>query len=303
MIQIKFKDKNASCILYHLLLNVRKKQKNKDIYIENIKAINDWCLKNISICGKQYSFPAIIKAGYDELVEIANICETGPQLPNNYKKFIINLLYKARFPREKFVEELKVTVCPYCNRNYINSTNKRTMCDLDHFFNKDTYPILAVSFYNLVPVCHACNHAKQKEKILYSPHDLSENTDNLLSFGFNISGMDFLTDATQIGIEIDCSNKFMDNAKVLKLKKVYQIHSDVVQECIKKTIMFNPQYLKYLYHEYRELFESEKEFYRIIYGNYLEEISYGKRPLSKMTKDILSELLLGCYEENIDFLL
>lgn len=114
-------------------------------------------IKNISVRGKKYTFPDVIKADYDEIVEIANVYNSRrTKIPKKYKKFIIETLYKQRFPRQEFVEELQITVCPYCNRNFVNSTYKRIMCDLDHFYDKETYPILAVSFHNLVPVCHAC---------------------------------------------------------------------------------------------------------------------------------------------------
>lgn len=285
--------------LYHLLLNVKPRQKSKVEYLKNIRAINKWCLKNISVRGKKYSFPDVIKADYDEIVEIANVYNSRrTKIPKKYKKFIIETLYKQRFPRKEFVEELQITVCPYCNRNFVNSTYKRTMCDLDHFYDKETYPILAVSFHNLVPVCHACNHAKASKSISYSPHNMKFNTDDLLSFDFFIDGMDFLSDNQKIGIEIDCSRELETNVKGLKLREVYQIHSDIVQECIKKAIIFNPEYMAELFNTYNGLFESEEELYRIVFGNYIEEASYGKRPLSKLTKDILSKLLIEIYGFN-----
>lgn len=296
MIPISFKDKKAVTELYHLLLNVRPRQQQKQAYLMKIKAINNWCLKNISVRGKKYSFSDIIRADYDEIVEIANVYNLRKsKIAKKYKKFIINTLYKQRFPRKEFVEELQVTVCPYCNRNFVNSTYKRTMCDLDHFYDKETYPILAVSFHNLVPVCHVCNHAKASNTISYSPHNMKFSTDDLLSFDFFITGMDYLYDNKQIGIEIDDSSVFKSNVTELKLREVYQIHSDIVQECIKKAIMFNPEYLTDLFNTYNGLFESEEELYRIVFGNFMEESSYGKRPLSKLTKDILSNLLVDIY--------
>lgn len=203
------------------MYDIKPKQNNKQIYLANIKAINKWCYNNISIKGKKYSFSEIIRAEYDELVEIAHVYNLGCKIPKNYKDFIINTLYKYRFPRKDFAEELQVTVCPYCNRNFVHSTDKRTMCDLEHFFDKETYSILAVSFYNLVPVCHSCNHAKGSKKILYSPHNRKFNKDDLLSFNFFISGLDFLYDKRQIGIEIDCSGIFKENIKKLKLREVF----------------------------------------------------------------------------------
>lgn len=300
MIPICFRKKGAVNRLYHILLNVKPTQKNKVEYLKNIRAINKWCLKNISVSGKKYSLPDVIKADYSEIAEIANVYNSRQiKMPKKYKKFIIDTLYKQRFPRKEFVEELQVTVCPYCNRNFVNSTYKRTMCDLDHFYDKETYPILAVSFHNLVPVCHACNHAKASNAISYSPHNTKFNTDDLLSFDFYIGGIDYWVDNKQIGIEIDCSRELESNVQELKLGEVYQIHSDIVQECIKKAIMFNPDYMTDLFNTYNGLFESEEELYRIVFGNYMEESSYGKRPLSKLTKDILSKLLIEIYGFNV----
>ena len=300
MIPICFRKKGAVNRLYHILLNVKPTQKNKVEYLKNIRAINKWCLKNISVSGKKYSPPDVIKADYSEIAEIANMYNSRQiKMPKKYKKFIIDTLYKQRFPRKEFVEELQVTVCPYCNRNFVNSTYKRTMCDLDHFYDKETYPILAVSFHNLVPVCHACNHAKASNAISYSPHNTKFNTDDLLSFDFYIGGIDYWVDNKQIGIEIDCSRELESNVQELKLREVYQIHSDIVQECIKKAIMFNPDYMTDLFNTYNGLFESEEELYRIVFGNYMEESSYGKRPLSKLTKDILSKLLIEIYGFNV----
>ena len=53
--------------------------------------------------------------------------------------------------------------------------------------------------------------------------------------------------------------------------------------------------MKDLFATYNGLFESEEELHRIVFGNYMEEASYGKRPLSKMTKDIMSKLLIDIY--------
>ena len=107
--------------------------------------------------------------------------------------------------------------------------------------------------------------------------------------------MEFLADESQIGIEIMDCTVIKDNIEKLKLREVYQVHTDLVQECIKKAIVFHPDYLSYLYRTYGDLFESEEELYRIVYGNYREEVSYGKRPLSKLTSDIMKELLNSCY--------
>lgn len=301
MVPIKFRGKDSIDVLYNELFTWRKKKNRKSREREDIlHKIDEWCWENLN----HRTFESVVRADYDELVQIKNeynnikLDSVNPrEFPEDCKKFILEVLYRDKFPRQKFVEELQVTVCPYCNRNFINSTYKRTMCDLEHFYDKASYPMLAVSFYNLIPVCHPCNHVKASSRISYSPHNCKWHTDELLTFDYFIKGPDFLTDKEQIGIEMDCASEFKDNAKVLKLNDVYQIHTDVVQECIKKSIIFNPDYLEDLYQMYDGLFESKEELYRVVFGNYKEETDYGKRPLSKLTRDILSGLYEDSYME------
>jgi hypothetical protein len=65
---------------------------------------------------------------------------------------------------------LNVKVCSYCNREYTfhyltEDKEPKILYDFDHFFNKGTYPYLALSFYNLVPSCSICNSRfKHSEK-------------------------------------------------------------------------------------------------------------------------------------------
>lgn len=85
-----------------------------------------------------------------------------------------------------------------------------------------------------VPVCHSCNHAKGTKNIDYSPHDKKYKTNDLVNFDFYLRSMNFLYNSKDIGVEIEESKQFVRNIKVLKLSEVYQIHSDIVQDCIKR---------------------------------------------------------------------
>jgi hypothetical protein len=66
---------------------------------------------------------------------------------------------------------LKVNTCPYCNRNYtvtVGQLKRVTRPDFDHFFPKGAYPLLALSFYNLIPSCLVCNRSvKNQKSIVY----------------------------------------------------------------------------------------------------------------------------------------
>ena len=110
-------------------------------------------------------------------------------------------------------QDLKVKVCPYCNRQYTFTVNKKknlggTRPEFDHFFDKARYPYLSLSFYNLIPSCHICNsnlkgtkefslvknihpyvndfeNVKIFEAKLKNKKDLSNEVKNYTNFGFN----------------------------------------------------------------------------------------------------------------------
>ena len=73
----------------------------------------------------------------------------------------------------EFCSKMNISVCPYCNRQYIfvvgSSKDKHARPEIDHFFPKEKYPFLALSFFNFIPSCHSCNHTKnaKEEDIIY----------------------------------------------------------------------------------------------------------------------------------------
>ena len=58
---------------------------------------------------------------------------------------MINLKQFQKF----FLDKLNRDTCTYCNRNYtLNLINSRARAELDHWFPKEKYPILSLSFFN-----------------------------------------------------------------------------------------------------------------------------------------------------------
>lgn len=105
----------------------------------------------------------------------------------NYSNFASNDKKPDEWGAGKFIEELDVHACCYCNADIVyskefvveNGTEViRYKSALDHFYPKDKYPYLALSLYNLVPVCDRCN-SKFKQSIgveegaLLNPHEKS----------------------------------------------------------------------------------------------------------------------------------
>ncbi|MFY2253205.1 hypothetical protein ACOSZH_25240 [Priestia megaterium] len=201
---------------------------------------------------------------------------------------------KNKYTSAKLVEKLGIRVCPYCNRNYINNVStdkavKRTS-QLDHFFNKKDYPFLAMSFFNLIPACPACNLLKHKFDVSASPYDKRINWDDAVKFSFGITTADFLNDEQKVYVKVRFSDELDKNFSVLKLSNQYLMHNDLLHELLIKGLIYSPTRLEEIKNNFSGLFQSDKDMMRVIYGNYLEKDDLGKRPLSKLTKDIVDKL-------------
>lgn len=222
--------------------------------------------------------------------------------------YILDTLYgKMKSEAKEIIFALaEVSVCPYCNRNFIESVKEnvsngkvlRTF-QLDHFYDKATYPMLAVSFYNLVPTCGSCNLHKKQSRFDYYPY-LGKKTDEVISFDFKISSDEFLEKKEVINVKVNSLDKTMEsNIKELNLELLYNTHTEMVQEIIKKAYYYGDFYIDSIVKSTDYMFKSREEAYRILYGNYYEDENYGKRPLAKFTKDIFHEVN-KCYNPKLD---
>ncbi|WNS82214.1 hypothetical protein RRU94_15845 [Domibacillus sp. DTU_2020_1001157_1_SI_ALB_TIR_016] len=262
----------------------------------NFYRINGWFRRH----GSKISLKTAITAPVPLLEQIVIDYRNAP--PNVILKDMYNNSFSKsnkwigleRYTSAALVENLKIKVCPYCNRNYINNvpTGKKIKrsSQLDHFFNKGDYPYLAMSFFNLIPVCPACNLLKLQQDISASPHDNRINWDKAVKFNFGIHAADFLKDENNVYVKVQVSKELEENFNVLKLDKQYEMHNDLVHELLRKGIIYSPSQLEDIMKNYAGLFHNREEMLRAIYGNYLDKESLGKRPLSKLTKDIVSRL-------------
>jgi len=219
----------------------------------------------------------------------------------NYNKFVANENYGAY----QLSEILNINVCPYCNRNYTTTYwNKgktgRTRPTLDHFFDKATYPFLALSFWNLIPSCYVCNSQLKRDKkfdINSNLHPYLSGFENKLSFETDIYDINsFLNSSKKSKIKIKLKenksnielNKAKNNAETFKIEELYNSHTDYVSEIIQKSLIYNSECQKDLRKIYPDL--TDEDFNRIILGNYVDEKNFENRPLAKLTHDIAEEL-------------
>lgn len=282
-----------------------KKEEKVNQYEENVKNL-ELILKRHGI---SYSFEQILTLKYNELKEIKEKIKDDSNFITEIEKlkgdessennFLIAAYKKLRTEYGKeLVEKIGVTVCPYCNRNFVNNGKDRAMAQFDHFFDKKTFPLFAISLYNLIPCCSSCNHTKQSKSISFSPYDYDFRTDDMLTFDYCLENINKYRIKINTNENItDCNGKrrknpIASNIEVLQLREQYNLHTDLLKQIIFKTRTMPESYLQ----EIREMLKTtidldlgmtEEEIY---YDNYLSEEKYHLRPLSKFTHDIVANL-------------
>ncbi len=236
---------------------------------------------------------------------LAMDCDELENLKNDYKKYkrtkvilsiknrgcytftIFRTYYEDFFSKSngaKFISNLGVAVCPYCNRNYIYNATKERTAQIDHFISQAEYPIFALSFYNLVPCCPSCNKFKSDEETkIINPYDKRLNTDTFKFYAMQKS-------VNHFDLVINSQNKpaLKDMNDVLKLKDLYLHHSYLADELYQKHLVLSDDYIDSLRKEFFEKLcaVTSNDFMRFLLGNYGSDADFLKRSLSKATKDI-----------------
>ncbi|MED3977159.1 hypothetical protein P4639_27790 [Priestia megaterium] len=201
------------------------------------------------------------------------------------------------------INHLGISVCPYCNRNFITNTKlidknnnkyiKRT-AQLDHFYPESKYPYLALSYYNLIPVCGSCNMIKSNNLVGVNPYEIT-NSDEHLIFDYNFGKS--ISESTVDTVFL--SNEFKKNWTELGLEELYNSHNNYLVDLLYRILIYNSLYKKDLSTYFNkwsngansetEITLTKEDFERIIYGNHYLEHNLNKHPLSKLTKDIVRQ--------------
>lgn len=192
-----------------------------------------------------------------------------------------------------------MTVCPYCNRQYISyfAEDTKTTADLDHFYPKSLFSLFALSLYNFVPSCQVCNQRFKKQKvkkILYPfQHDFGKDA----YFDVEINDVKAYyqgSDDFKIKLRIDNTSKIKEeitnNNKMFQLESLYQHHKPYVQGLmIEKGKVYIDQYLNMMKKTFKNLHLSKEQLDLFLYGISHNEDIDKNIPLTKLTKDILKK--------------
>ncbi len=253
-----------------------------------------------------YTIKEILEASPKKLHEITKWFDTlTPRqkaefnyIKRGYGNFITK--DKTEYHGYELAKDLNINVCPYCNRNYtftVIDDKEISRPEFDHFYSKEKYPILALSFYNLIPSCHICNSTlKGREEFTIESHihPYFESFHDKSKFCFKPLNADFLHNHESIKIKLFTTNKKAFNSKkVFKLDNFYEKHRDTVVELIQKAEIYNESYIDELFNRYEgTLFKNREDLMRLITCGYITDEDINKRPLSKLIKDISEELEL-----------
>lgn len=214
-------------------------------------------------------------------------------VPRDHYKLLVSMYTKVagdtsvgKSMRVRLVYSLGLTVCPYCNRDYINARGgKVSGAQLDHFYNKDSYPFLSLSLYNLIPVCGNCNRVKSKKKGPFaSVFDTDIDFDSSLTFDYN-------DEVTEIQLNIaDGRVELSNNIREMKIKEAYQLHTTEVKELLELENAYKETQLWEIRNTLGAVRISDEQIKRIIFGPRIEEKDIRKKPLGKMMKDLHKKL-------------
>ena len=222
-------------------------------------------------------------------------------LKNKYNKlkeiqtiFNYNTLVSGNKDNSYKIAEIKGrNTCTYCNRQYTITLKKDgefiTRPQFDHWFPKSVFPLLALSFYNLIPSCSICNSSAKGDQIfsfkkLIHPYKRSSpETD----FRFS-----YLPDGKG-GWKIDLYNLKgveKETFEVFKLKDIYNYHYKLeAKDLLDLAIKNNGTYIEWLLNdmEKKEIVPSYKEAYRLLFGTEYDIKKVLDRPFSKLKRDLL----------------
>ncbi|HUW08068.1 MAG TPA: hypothetical protein VMW01_17655 [Williamwhitmania sp.] len=227
---------------------------------------------------------------------------------NSFSKKILEALDYEEFRKSyahKIIETIGLKTCPYCNAMLTVVTNskngnKKSRFQLDHFFPKSKYPLLSISFFNLIPSCGNCNITKSSRNVtLGLDFHLYANDTPLEGFTFQItkcSEAKYRLSNNRDDIEVgfkhgqDGNTKYATNHdKTYGISELYNTQIDIVEELFWKSKAYSASRIKELS---LILKIDEALVHRMVIGSYIDKEDIHKRPLTKFTQDIARQLKL-----------
>ncbi len=275
-------------------------------HIKNIKNNDDRINKLTSTKKSLEKFVTIVKKRIDNLNNII------------IQKFNYDSVLGDSEIRGLLVNKLGIKVCPYCNRQYINSVTYEKMYkylgDIDHILPKSKYALFQLSFYNMIPVCKVCNQLFKKDKMLHLLNPYFEGFDDDAYLKINYSSVreligleepnDFLWEINEMRAlkhKIDCCeeeglffldkfSKIKNSINLFKLNEVYKTNAIEFQRILRlkyinESQLYRKQIDDILGNGSNSILNNFDE--RLVYGVSFDDNYFQDEILSKAIYDIV----------------
>lgn len=170
------------------------------------------------------------------------------QFKEIYQKYFSNGTEKfvdGNYNAYRFLENIGVTVCPYCDDEYIDIVEisdkiKRTG-EIDHFFSKSLYPALAMCFFNLVPSGQVCNGIKSTEGIGANPYETNIESWSRLYPDIPIGAALESIEPNDCIIRFHPKHGMIQNVETLGLEDRYKRHAPEAYRLLKNLQFFTEE--------------------------------------------------------------
>lgn len=295
------------------------KKKRKE-YISDFKKMYKGNIEFKGVCDSIFKYLSSGGCIYDYIDDILNkfrdYCDTAMDniyiyeltYNTNNRKNKIDTIYTLLSSdlRTKLMMSLNVGCCPYCNRLFVTSLRRRedrcqSTADLDHFYNKDIFPLFALSLFNFVPSCHVCNSniksVNWADAVYPFKEEFGENgkfvvdttkmtNDDYLNFLVGTNTVYDLKLKIEVSGDKKIQKKITNSKNLFALDKIYENHTDYAKEVLaKKHYFYNEDYRKSI-SDTLGIDCSDDVINLILFGNRMDE-NDKNRPLSKLTHDLL----------------
>ncbi len=301
--QITTKSKNKKQIIIRSQFKVNNKNIFYDKTNKSLQEIFDKFkekkIDEFDVIFQDKDLENILSLNQDEIIKILE--------KNKNKSYLSKLKYVFNYEKFQkditkfFTDNFDFRTCFYCNKDFITNfeTEKEVSTfQLDHFYDKGTYPYLALSLYNLIPSCPTCNSPKVKGSAnTFENNCIAPNSQNF-DFHQKVKFKLFLDDScknlhikSKDDINITLKEQFSDMyskyIEIFKLNPRYKAHKDIVYDMIQKAELYPDSRLKELKNLTGiPLQQIKKDIFNLIDEN--EDLS--KQPFSKLIVDISKEL-------------
>lgn len=189
--------------------------------------------------------------------------------------------------------------CPYCNADTVYAFKKnnakqpaKVVSALDHFYPKSQYPFLALSLYNLVPVCSRCNsQLKGSADMTDVANPYIEDVHRSVVFFPVIKSIQpALSKSCSVAVlpRKCCDSKAIEFVRRFELESLYSsAFSREAYLCLERVRNFTPAFRLDLA---RRINQSDPRLIEsLLFGMSLEESEINNTRLGKMTLDIFEQ--------------